>query len=145
MKKCILTILFFAITPILFAQVLTGTASFYAPKFNGRKTATGEIFSNKGLTCACNQLKLGSIVQVTNLRNNKTIVLKINDRLSASNHRLVDLTEHAAKELGYYNTGLTKVKVEVINSKKKANKEDNYIKPQLDSIANTSVIDSIAK
>jgi rare lipoprotein A len=126
MKKWIITIMLAFCSTIIFAQTLSGTASFYANKFVGRKTATGEIFSNKGLTCACNQLKLGTMVKVTNTKNNKTIILKVNDRLAANNRRLVDVTEHAAKELGFYNAGLGKVTVEVIKKKSSKKKKNNH-------------------
>jgi rare lipoprotein A len=119
---CAVSILF--ICKDIKAQTLTGTASFYANKFNGRKTATGAIFSNNGLTCACNKLKLGTKVKVTNLRNGKSIILTVNDRLAANNNRVVDVTERAAKELGYYNAGLTKVSVEVIQKKNEINNQE---------------------
>src|SRR5689334_16755336 len=62
-------------------KVLYGTASFYADKFEGRETANGEIFSQKHLTAACNVLPLGTWIRVTNLRNHRSVVVKINDRL----------------------------------------------------------------
>jgi rare lipoprotein A len=119
---CVISIFF--ITKNLSAQTLSGTASFYANKFNGRKTATGATFSNNGLTCACNKLRLGTKVKVTNLRNGKSIILIVNDRLAANSSRLVDLTERAAKELGYYNSGLTKVNVEVVEKKSENDKKE---------------------
>ncbi len=112
-----------------------GTASYYANKFHGRKTATGEVFNNNAMTCACNQVKLGSIVRVTNLKNNKSVVLKVTDRLAASNHRAVDLTVKAAKELGFYEAGLAKVKVEVIEKKTSNENENESI--QIDSLADS--------
>jgi len=92
-----------------------GTASFYAIKFEGKKTASGEIFRHKKYTAACNKIPLGTMVRVTNLTNNKSIEVKINDRLHAKNHRLIDLTSFCAKELGFYFKGLVKVKVEVLD------------------------------
>jgi rare lipoprotein A len=113
---------------------LTGTASFYAEKFNGRKTATGETFSNKAMTCACNQLKLGTMVRVTNLKNNKSVVLIVNDRLAASNHRVVDVSAAAAKQLGFFESGLGRVKVEVIEKKSQNQSEEKN--EQVDSTQN---------
>jgi rare lipoprotein A len=95
-------------------RVFYGKASFYANKFSGRKTASGEIFSQKKLTCACNVLPLGTWIKVTNLRNNRTIVVKTNDRIHPKVNRLVDLTRAGAEKLGYITSGLTRVKVEVI-------------------------------
>lgn len=96
------------------SRVQYGTASFYDNKFNGRKTASGEIFSQKKLTGAHNTLPLGTYVRVTNLRNKKNVVVKINDRLHAKNTRLIDLTRTAATQLGYIKSGLTRVKVEIL-------------------------------
>jgi rare lipoprotein A len=96
------------------SKVLYGTASFYANKFNGRKTASGEIFSQAKLTCACNVLPMGTWVRVTNLRNGKTIVVKVNDRLHPKMRRLLDLTRTGAQKLGYVSAGLTRVKAEVL-------------------------------
>ncbi len=97
------------------SRVFYGQASFYANKFNGRKTANGEIFDQKKLTCACNVLPLGTWVKVTNLRNGKTVIVKINDRIHPKMRRVVDLSRAAATKLGYISRGLTRVKVEVID------------------------------
>ena len=91
-----------------------GIASFYHEKFNGRKTANGNIYDSKKLTAACNVLPLGIWVKVTNLKNEKSVIVQINDRLHHKNMRLIDLTKRAAKELDFISRGLTKVKVEVL-------------------------------
>lgn len=96
------------------ARVQYGTASYYHDKFEGRKTANGEIFSQKGMTCAHNSLPLGTRVRITNLVNKKTVVVRVTDRLHHKNPRLVDLSKSAAKKLDYLSRGLTKVKVEVL-------------------------------
>ncbi len=98
-------------------KIQYGTASFYANKFIGRKTANGEIFSQQKLTAAHNSLPLGTYVRVTNLRNGKTVVVKINDRLHHRNKRLIDLTFLAAQKLGFIKSGLTRVKLEVLGKK----------------------------
>jgi rare lipoprotein A len=95
-----------------------GQASFYSNKFNGRQTASGEIFSQSKMTCACNVLSIGTWIRVTNLRNGKTCIVKVNDRLHPSMRRIVDLTSAAAHKLGFTSAGLTRVKVEVIGKKK---------------------------
>jgi rare lipoprotein A len=99
------------------AKVQYGTASFYADKFEGRKTANGEIFSQKKMTCAHNTLPLGTWVRVTNLRNKKSVIVRVTDRLHHRNPRLVDLSKSAAQKLGYIGHGLTRVKVEVLGKK----------------------------
>lgn len=98
-------------------RVLYGLASFYSNKFNGRKTANGEIFNQNKFTCACNVLPLGTWVKVTNLRNGKSVIVKTNDRLHPKMKRIVDLTRAAAQKIGYVASGLTRVKVEVIGKK----------------------------
>ncbi len=99
------------------SRILYGQASFYAAKFAGRKTATGEIFSQGNLTAACNVLPLGTWIRITNLRNGKAIVVRTNDRLHPKTRRIVDLTRTGAQKLGYIKSGLTRVKVEVLNQK----------------------------
>jgi rare lipoprotein A len=96
------------------SKIQYGTASYYADKFEGRKTANGEIFTQKGMTCAHNTLPLGTWIRVTNLSNKKTVVVRVTDRLHHKNPRLVDLSKAAAKKLAYTGSGLTKVKVEVL-------------------------------
>ncbi len=91
-----------------------GIASFYANKFNGRRTANGNTFNGLKLTAACNVLPLGIWVKVTNIKNEKSVIVYINDRLHPKNKRLVDLSYTAAQQLGYIGAGITKVKVEVL-------------------------------
>jgi rare lipoprotein A len=94
-----------------------GTASFYANKFEGRKTANGEIFSQKKLTGASNILPLNHWVRVTNMRNKLFVILRITDRMHKNNKRLIDLSKSAAKKLQYTGYGLAHVKVEVLGKK----------------------------
>ena len=100
------------------SDIRYGVASFYADKFNGRKTASGQIFSQDKLTCACNVLPLGTWVKVTNMSNGKSVKLLVNDRLHPRMRRLVDLSKSAAKKLGFISSGLVKVKLEVLYSDK---------------------------
>ena len=109
--------IFFSVQLVAQAKILKGTASFYHQKFNGRKTATGETFNNNDLTAACNQLPLGTMVKVTNLKNGNTVIVKINDRMHAKNKRLIDLTYQAAKELDFIHNGTCKVNVEKVSKK----------------------------
>jgi rare lipoprotein A len=91
-----------------------GLASFYANKFNGRQTANGNKFNSVKLTAACNVLPLGIWVKVTNVKNDKSVIVYINDRLHPKNKRLIDLSKTAAEKLGFVSRGVTKVKVEVL-------------------------------
>ena len=100
------------------SKTLYGTASYYADKFNGRKTANGETYSSSKLTAACNVLPLGTWIKVTNLKNNKSIIVKVNDRLHPKMKRIVDISKVGAERLGYVNRGLTNVKVEVVKKNK---------------------------
>lgn len=100
------------------SKTLYGIASFYADKFEGRQTATGAIYSHNKLTAACNVLPLRTWIKVTNLRNNKSVIVQVNDRLHPKNKRIVDMSRMAAGQLGYIGRGLTQVKVEVLNIKK---------------------------
>jgi rare lipoprotein A len=96
------------------SAVYSGIASYYHPKFNGRKTANGEIFNNEKFTAANNFLKLGTMVKVINPKNGKTVIVKINDRMNKKNHRLIDLTEAAARQLDIIQQGIGKVEIEII-------------------------------
>ncbi|MCW3090791.1 MAG: septal ring lytic transglycosylase RlpA family protein [Ferruginibacter sp.] len=99
-------------------RVIYGSASFYHEKFDGRRTASGEIFSSSKLTCACNMLPFGTWVKVINVRNGQSVVVKVNDRLHPNMRRIADLSPAAAKKLNYKAAGLIRVKVEVIGRKK---------------------------
>jgi rare lipoprotein A len=98
-------------------RIIYGVASYYADKFNGRETANGEIYDGKKMTAACNQLPLGTWIRVTNLINNRSVIVKTNDRLHIKMKRVVDLSRAAAEKLGYIGRGLTNVKVEVLEKK----------------------------
>lgn len=100
------------------AKIQYGTASYYHKKFHGRKTASGQVYDQAKLTAAHNSLPLNTWVRVTNLRNKRSVIVIINDRLHYKNQRLVDLSHAAAKKLGYIGRGLTRVKLEVLGKKK---------------------------
>lgn len=102
------------------SKTFYGTASYYADKFKGRKTANGDLYDPENLTAACNVLPLNTWIKVTNLRNNKTVLVRTNDRLHPKMRRIVDLSKAAAQILGYTKIGLTRVKVEVLGKKKPA-------------------------
>jgi rare lipoprotein A len=91
-----------------------GVASFYADRFQGRKTASGVKYDKGALTAAHKTLPLGTRVRVTNLKNGESVEVEINDRGPHVRGRVVDLSKAAARELGMTSVGLEKVQVEVI-------------------------------
>ena len=109
-----------------FVDSSIGYASFYADKFIGKKTSSGELFSQKKLTCAHNTLPFGTMIRVTNLANDSFVVVKVNDRLNHRNPRIVDLSKSAAKKLIFSGRGVLKVRVELVNKVL----EDNPTKTQ---------------
>src|SRR3954464_4578784 len=91
-----------------------GTASWYGKQFHGRLTANGETYDMFQFTAASRTLPLGTMVKVTNLRNGKWIVVKVNDRGPYVGHRIMDVSYGAAQMMGFRTRGLEKVKLEVI-------------------------------
>ncbi|QIM63841.1 hypothetical protein A1D29_00765 [Pasteurellaceae bacterium Orientalotternb1] len=92
----------------------TGMASFYSDKFNGRRTASGDIFHNKKLTAAHRTLPFGTYVKVTALWNGQSVVVKINDRGPFIKGRVIDLSKAAAAKLHLIGKGVGKVDIEVV-------------------------------
>jgi rare lipoprotein A (peptidoglycan hydrolase) len=95
-----------------FGPALTGAASFYHPSLNGLPTASGETYSDHALTAASLTLKLGTRVRVTNLENQRNVVVTINDRGPYVHGRIIDLSRRAASALGFVERGITKVRVQ---------------------------------
>ena len=95
----------------------TGIASWYGPKFHGKLTANGEIYNQYALTAAHKTLPLPSAVKVTNLKNNKSLVLRINDRGPFVNDRIIDLSSKAADMLDLKREGTGLVRVQILREK----------------------------
>ncbi|CEJ44952.1 Rare lipoprotein A [Umezakia ovalisporum] len=91
-----------------------GIASFYGRGFAGRPTATGERFNPEALTAAHRSLPFGTRVRVTNIRNGRSVVVRINDRGPFIRGRIIDISTGAAKAIGMINTGLAPVKIEIL-------------------------------
>lgn len=91
-----------------------GLASWYGPRFHGRRTANGERFNKFHLTAAHRTLPFNTRVRVTNLRNGRSIVVRINDRGPYIRGRIIDLSYAAAQQLGMHQHGVIQVKVEVL-------------------------------
>ncbi len=107
--------------PVKKNNEIYGIASFYSNSFDGKPTSTGETFRQSGMTCASNNVPLNTWLKVTNLRNNKSVIVRTNDHMAPSmarKGRVTDLTLAAAKQLDFVNAGLTKVKVEILGKKK---------------------------
>ncbi len=97
------------------AQVQTGKASFYADKFNGRQTASGEIYKHGKATGAHRKLPFGTKVRVINLANNKSAIITINDRGPFVRDRIIDVSKSIAEKLEFFNEGVTDVILEIID------------------------------
>lgn len=94
----------------------TGYASWYGKKFHGKTTSNQEIFDMYKLTAAHKTLPLPSYVEVTNLKNGKQVIVRVNDRGPFAKNRIIDLSYAAAAVLDFVNDGITKVKIRVVKS-----------------------------
>ena len=93
----------------------TSFASFYHDKFNGRKTASGEIFDNKKFTAANMKLPFGTKVKITNLRNGESVVVRVNDRGPFHSGRAFDISKAAFDEIGDLKHGTLPIEYEVLD------------------------------
>jgi rare lipoprotein A len=91
--------------------VKEGKATYYASYFHGRRTTSGEVFSNNKMTAAHRTLPFGTLVTITNQSNGNTIRVKINDRGPHNKAFIIDVSQAAAKELGFYKKGVTNVEI----------------------------------
>ena len=99
--------------PVL--ETKTGVASFYADKYNGRITYSGEVYDMNGISGAHPSYQMNTIVRITNLENDKHVILRINDKMpERGDDRIIDVSLGTAKELDFVEKGLVKVKIEVL-------------------------------
>jgi rare lipoprotein A len=96
-------------------EIVEGVASYYSDEYHGRKTANGETYDMYALTAAHKTYSFNTEVRVTNLSNDKSIVLRINDRMPGYKGRIIDVSFQAARELEMIITGTANVKIEVLN------------------------------
>ncbi|MFN2262370.1 MAG: septal ring lytic transglycosylase RlpA family protein [Psychroflexus sp.] len=96
------------------SQTQSGKASFYADKFEGRETASGEIYTHSKATAAHRKLPFNTKVKVTNLNNNRSTIVRINDRGPFIRGRIIDLSQSVADELGALESGIIEVTIEVL-------------------------------
>jgi rare lipoprotein A len=97
-------------------KVEEGLASWYGREFHGKATASGEAYDMHALTAAHRTLPLGTLVEVKNLENGRSLVARINDRGPVSHRRIVDLSQAAAQELGIDRTGVARVRLTVVGA-----------------------------
>lgn len=130
--KSLVVIVFLALTPLpalygrqrkaphhsrhTVAKVQYGVASWYGGKCQGRLTASGKPFNEHALTAAHRTLPLGTKVKVTNLRNGRSVVLRIIDRGPAVRGRVIDVSRAASMRLGFTHRGLTPVRIRVVST-----------------------------
>ena len=115
--KTFFVLFLFALSSFSFAGVYKSNvqASYYAEKYHGRKTANGEIFNMYAMTCAHKTLPFGTILRVTNLKNNKTVDVRVNDRGPFVKGREIDVSKAAAQKLGMIKTGTASVRIEILD------------------------------
>ena len=131
--KRIVILLVLAISSLTgMAQVfakMSGVASYYADKFHGRRTSSGEVYDKNGYTCAHRKLPFGTRIRVTNKRNDKSVIVKVTDRGPFSSRLSIDLSRAAATDIGLIDTGIAKVDMEVLPD------ESEVVLASLDSIS----------
>lgn len=115
----LIALLSIPLLPYSAQHLLKGEASFYARKFHGRTTASGEKYDRNKLTAAHKTLPFGTRVKVTNLRNKKSVEVVVNDRGSYAKGRIIDLSEAAAKRIDMIEDGVVPVQVEILPAQKK--------------------------
>jgi len=98
------------------SQAQEGKASYYSHKFSGRSTASGEKYDPEKLTAAHRSLPFGTCVKVTNLFNDSIVIVRINDRGPFVKGRIIDVSYHAARQLEFLLMGVTKVKIEIVDT-----------------------------
>lgn len=96
-------------------QIEVGTGSWYGPGFHGKLTANGEIFDQNKLTAAHPTLPLPSTIAITNLANNRSLILRVNDRGPYIDGRIVDVSQRAAQILGFEKEGLATLQLKVLD------------------------------
>jgi len=120
MRNILITLLY--LLPLaLFAQVFEeGDASWYGGKFQGRQTANGEIFDTEKMTAAHKTLPFNTVVKVINLSNNKSTIVRINDRGPFAKERIIDLSRAAAAEIDMVDAGVAPVQIEILQKEELA-------------------------
>ena len=108
-----------------------GRASWYGHALQGMQTASGEAYDMNGMTCAHRSLPMGALIRVTNLRNHKSIVVRVNDRGPVPETRVIDLSYAAAHVLGFNQRGTAPVRIDVLSMKPSASEVAQLTYPEL--------------
>lgn len=95
-------------------ETVTGVASYYADQFDGKITYSGDVYDMYGLSAAHPSYQMGTVIRVTNLYNDKSVIIRINDKMPYRPDRIIDLSLGCAQELDMVNVGIQEVKVEVL-------------------------------
>jgi len=111
-----------------------GRASFYSGIFTGKATSSGELYHPDSLTAAHMYLPFGTVVEVTNLSNNKSVIVAINDRGPYVSGRIVDLSAAAARRLGFIEEGVADVRLTVVKPAKGYSVEDSVAGDRVDEM-----------
>jgi len=91
--------------------IVRGNASYYADKFHGRRTASGELYDKDGMTCAHQKYPFGTMLKVRNPLNDRTVIVRVTDRGPYSKNRILDLSRAAARELDIIQAGFAMVEI----------------------------------
>ena len=119
MKHIIFTILFSSLCLCSNAQTTeTGLASYYSDNFEGKTTASGEVYRSSKMTAAHRSLPFGTRVKVTNSANDRSVIVIVNDRGPFVKDRIIDLSKGAAVKLGFIEEGVAKVKIDILDGQK---------------------------
>ncbi len=113
----LLSVLFLTGTSLNAQSEEFGVASYYADAFDGRKTASAEVYNKNGMTAAHKELPFGTMIRVTRLDNNRSVVVRVNDRGPFISGRIVELSKAAAQKIGLIRDGIAEVKVEVVEKR----------------------------
>lgn len=130
MKKILFTLLLIFTFNYSFADSypeIIGEASYYSNRLHGRKTSSGELYNMHKFTCAHKTYPFGTVLKVTNLKNNASIHVTVNDRGPYAKSRIVDLSMAAAKELNMVQSGVARVKVEIVSMPERKTKKKTRI------------------
>ncbi len=130
-------VFWFCQTPSWSQYYETGLASYYARKFNGRVTANGERYDPGKMTAAHPTLPFGTFVKVTNLANDKEVIVRVNDRGPFIKGRIIDLSRAAAEQLDMLEAGVVKVKIEEVQHGKKLEIPEKPEKARVDKVPAT--------
>ena len=122
--KYIITPLFLT-SIVVFAQ--TGYASWYGKKYQGKPTASGEPFDMYDYTASNRTLPFGTVVKVTNLKNNKSVKVRINDRGPTKKSRIIDLSYQAAKDIGLLHDGVVPVEIDIVSTATQEESDNPYL------------------